>query len=85
VIELYNLELFYDSEDISKEIKQIPELLIKTHYESLNIARSNRIHYLKFAISSDLDPAKDELLLELTKEIEKGHNEGATENEKETD
>ena len=85
VIALYDLELFYDSEDISKEIKQIPELLIKTHYESLNIARSNKIHYLKFAVTSDLDPAKDEMLLELTKEIEKGHNEGATENEKETD
>lgn len=85
VIEMYGLELFYDSDDISKDVKQIPELLIKTHYESLDIAKSNRIHYLKFAITSDLDPSKDELLLEITKEVEKDHNEGVIENEKETD
>jgi tRNA (guanine-N7-)-methyltransferase len=85
VIELYGLELFHDSPDISKDVKQIPELLIKTHYESLDIAKSNRIHYLKFAITSDLDPAKDEILLELTKEIEKDHNEGVIDNEKEID
>ena len=85
VIEMYGLELFYDSADISEDVKQIPELLIKTHYESLDIAKSNRIHYLKFAITSDLDPSKDELLLEITKEVEKDHNEGVIENEKETD
>ena len=85
VIELYGLELFHDSPDISKDVKQIPELLIKTHYESLDIAKSNRIHYLKFAITGDLDPAKDEILLELTKEIEKDHNEGVIDNEKEID
>jgi tRNA (guanine-N7-)-methyltransferase len=85
VIELYGLELFHDSADISEDVKQIPELLIKTHYESLDIAKSNRIHYLKFAIASDLDPAKDEILLELTKEVEKDHNEGAIDNEKEID
>jgi tRNA (guanine-N7-)-methyltransferase len=85
VIELYGLELFHDSADISEDVKQIPELLIKTHYESLDIAKSNRIHYLKFAITSELDPAKDEILLELTKEIEKDHNEGVINNEKEID
>ena len=85
VIELYELELFHDSSDILEVVKQIPELLIKTHYESLDIAKSNRIHYLKFAITSALDPAKDELLLEMTKELEKDHNEGVIDNEKETD
>jgi tRNA (guanine-N7-)-methyltransferase len=85
VIELYGLELFHDSADISEDVKQIPELLIKTHYESLDIAKSNRIHYLKFAITGDLDPAKDEILLEITKEVEKDHNEGVIENEKEID
>jgi tRNA (guanine-N7-)-methyltransferase len=85
VIELYGLELFYDSSDIKEDVKQIPELLIKTHYESLDIAKSNRIHYLKFAISSELDPAKDDILLEMTKEIEKDHNEGVIDNEKEID
>jgi len=85
VIELYGLELFHDSSDIREDVKQIPELLIKTHYESLDIAKSNRIHYLKFAITSALDTAKDEVLLEMTKEIEKDHNEGVIDNEKETD
>jgi tRNA (guanine-N7-)-methyltransferase len=85
VIDLYELELFHDSADISEDVKQIPELLIKTHYESLDIAKSNRIHYLKFAITSVLDPEKDELLLEMTKEIEKDHNEGVINDEKETD
>lgn len=85
VIELYGLELFHDSSDIREDVKQIPELLIKTHYESLDIAKSNRIHYLKFAITSDLDPAKDDILLEITKEVEKDHKEGVIENEKETD
>lgn len=85
VIELYGLELFYDSSDIREDVKQIPELLIKTHYESLDIAKSNRIHYLKFAISSELDPTKDDILLEMTKEVEKDHNEGVIDNEKEID
>jgi len=85
VIELYGLELFHDSSDISEDVKQIPELLIKTHYESLDIAKSNRIHYLKFAITSDLDSAKDDILLEITKEVEKDHNEGVIDNEKEID
>lgn len=85
VISLYGLELFHDSADISQDVKQIPELLIKTHYESLDIAKSNRIHYLKFALTSELDPSKDEMLLELTKEVEKDHNEGVIDNEKEID
>ena len=85
VIELYGLELFHDSADIREDVKQIPELLIKTHYESLDIAKSNRIHYLKFAITSALDSDKDDLLLEMTKEIEKDHNEGVIDNEKEID
>jgi tRNA (guanine-N7-)-methyltransferase len=85
VINMYGLHLIEHSEDVYAQEKADPRLLIKTHYESLDIARSKRIHYLKFAITSDLDPAKDELLLEMTKEIEKGHNEGVIENEKETD
>jgi len=85
VIDLYGLELFHDSTDITEDVKQIPELLIKTHYESLDIAKSNRIHYLKFAITSELDVEKDEILLEQTKEIEKDHNEGVIDNEKEID
>jgi len=44
------------------------ELKIKTHYESLDIAESNRIHYLKFSLPEIL-PAKekDEELKQLVK------------------
>lgn len=75
VIELYGLELFHDSDDIQDDVKQIPELLIKTHYEGLDIAKSNRIHYLKFALKGNLDPALDAVLLERVKDEEKSNEE----------
>lgn len=75
VIELYGLELFHDSDDIRDDVKQIPELLIKTHYEGLDIAKSNRIHYLKFALKGNLDPALDAVLLERVKDEEKSNEE----------
>ena len=48
VIEMYGAIHESDLDDAyaSEEIK--PELKIKTHYESLDIAGSNKIHYLKF-------------------------------------
>lgn len=75
VIELYGLELFHDSDDIRNDVKQIPELLIKTHYEGLDIAKSNRIHYLKFALKGNLDPALDAVLLDRVKDEENNHEE----------
>jgi len=51
VIEMYGLTLLEDSDDISRDLKQNEELLIRTHYEGLDIAKSKRIHYLKFAIT----------------------------------
>jgi tRNA (guanine-N7-)-methyltransferase len=59
--------------------------LIKTHYEGLNIARSNRIHYLKFALTGNLDPALDDELAEMVRETEKDSQEGAIKHEEETD
>ena len=85
VIDLYGLKLFEESEDISKDLKQNPELLIKTHYEGLNIARSNRIHYLKFVLNGDLPFEKDEQLAAIVKEKETGEKEGTTIDEEETD
>jgi tRNA (guanine-N7-)-methyltransferase len=48
-----------------------PELQIKTHYESLDIAGSNRVHYLKFSLPATL-PGKDrdDALKQLLKEHE---------------
>jgi len=85
VIELYGLQLFEESSDISQELKQNPELLIKTHYEGLNIARSNRIHYLKFVLNGELQIEKDEKLAAIVKEIETGEKEGTILDEEETD
>lgn len=85
VIELYGLQLFDESDDISLDLKQKPELLIKTHYEGLNIARSNRIHYLKFVVNNDLPIEKDEQLAAIVKEKETGEKEGTKLDEEETD
>jgi tRNA (guanine-N7-)-methyltransferase len=85
VIELFDLNLFEESEDIAAMSPQSPELLIKTHYEGLNIARSNRIHYLKFALQGILDPALDEHLAEWVRASETGAKEGNDHDEEETD
>ena len=85
VIDIYGLQLFEESDDISRDLKQNPELLIKTHYEGLNIARSNRIHYLKFVLNTMLPIEKDEILAAMVKEKETGETEGSTIDEEETD
>ncbi|MFN6374927.1 MAG: tRNA (guanosine(46)-N7)-methyltransferase TrmB [Chitinophagia bacterium] len=85
VINLYGLQLFEESDDISRDLKQNPELLIKTHYEGLNIAGSNRIHYLKFVLTGELKIENDEKLAEIVRETETGEKEGATTDEEETD
>jgi tRNA (guanine-N7-)-methyltransferase len=71
IIEKYNCDLtedinnLYSSEDISDELK------IKTHYESLDIAESNRIHYLKFSLPETFPGIeKDKELQEFLKEYE---------------
>lgn len=62
VIDLYQLELLvdYDNAYINENIAE--ELKIKTHYESLDIAQSNRIHYLQFKINKSLPVELDEKL-----------------------
>ena len=62
VITLYGLELLEDYDDVYKNAVISDELKIKTHYEGLDIAQSNRIHYLKFKIDGELDTEKDEIL-----------------------
>ena len=39
-----------------------PELGIQTHYEKMDIAKSNTIYYLQFAINQPLPFAKEEQL-----------------------
>jgi tRNA (guanine-N7-)-methyltransferase len=45
-----------------------PELLIKTHYEGLDIAKSNRIHYLSFKLDQEIPLEKDAVLKKLLSE-----------------
>jgi tRNA (guanine-N7-)-methyltransferase len=50
VSELYGLTVVEHSNDVYKQAAIKEELTIKTHYESLDIAQSNKIHYLKFTL-----------------------------------
>lgn len=54
VIKLYGLELLVDYDNAYTQQNISEELKIKTHYESLDIAQSNRIHYLQFKINIEL-------------------------------
>lgn len=70
VIELFDLQLLQDSSDINNEKEISADLKIKTHYESLDIAQSNRIHYLKFFLNKPLSVNADEQLKQLLVEEE---------------
>ena len=70
VIKLFDLTLVKQSEDIYGEPHIDPRCAIKTYYEGLNIAGSNRIHYIEFKIDKELPKAKDELLKEIIAEFE---------------
>jgi tRNA (guanine-N7-)-methyltransferase len=58
VIRLYDCRLQEDHDDLYGGSGLREELRIKTHYESLDIAGSNRIHYLRFTLPETL-PGKD--------------------------
>ncbi len=68
VINLYNLEVLVDYDNLYQQQNLAPELFIKTHYESLDIAQSNRIHYLQFKVDIDLPIEKDEELKRIINE-----------------
>ena len=70
VIDLFELTLVKQSEDIYKETNMDPRCAIKTYYEGLNIAGSNRIHYIEFKIDKVLPKQKDEMLKEIIAEFE---------------
>jgi tRNA (guanine-N7-)-methyltransferase len=58
VIDMYNCVLHFDDDNVHDKAIIPDELKIKTHYESLDIARSNRVHYLRFSLPGQL-PGKD--------------------------
>ncbi len=68
VIDLYGCIVHTNSDDVYKQVAIPDELKIKTHYESLDIAGSNRIHYLSFSLPAQLPgKEKDEELKQLLK------------------
>lgn len=58
VIDMYGCTLKEDSDNVHALENKKAELSIKTHYESLDIAGSNRVHYLCFSLPHTL-PGKE--------------------------
>jgi len=70
VIELYGLTLLTSTDDVygsafMQSDQWDERCAIKTYYEGLNIASSNRIHYIQFKIDKILPKDKDENLKEM--------------------
>ncbi|HET6768529.1 MAG TPA: tRNA (guanosine(46)-N7)-methyltransferase TrmB [Chitinophagaceae bacterium] len=71
IIEKYNCRLIKDIDDIYNAPDTSDELKIKTHYESLDISKSNRVHYLKFSLPEFFpDKEADKELQAFLKEYE---------------
>jgi tRNA (guanine-N7-)-methyltransferase len=69
VIEMYGLVLHSDYDNVYKQTELPEDLKIKTHYESLDIAQSNRIHYLSFSLPAILPgKEKDDELKQILKD-----------------
>lgn len=70
VTQLYNLTIIKNIDDVYASTEAGDDLYIKTHYEKLDIARSNRIHYLCFLLDQPLPSAKDDQLKQLLTDAE---------------
>lgn len=60
VIARYGLALHEACDDVYAK-SSMPELQIKTYYEGLNIAQSNKIFYLRFSLPASIPNLDDEL------------------------
>ncbi|MCW3120235.1 MAG: tRNA ((7)-)-methyltransferase [Chitinophagaceae bacterium] len=73
VIAQYGCTVHDDLDDVYKEVRMPAELKIKTHYESLDIAQSRRVHYLCFSLPEQIPGVeKDKELKEQLKHEETG-------------
>ena len=70
VISFHDLELLEDSADVYAKNEIAAELKIQTYYESLDIAKSKKIHYLQFRLPEQPLKENDEQLKELIIEQE---------------
>ena len=69
VIRMYGCVLHSDQQFSSIQNELSPELQIKTHYQSLDIAGSNAIYYLSFSLSHPFPgPERDEELKQILKD-----------------
>ena len=71
VIELYGCTIYDDTDNLYASSEISEDLKIKTHYESLDIAGSARIHHLCFSLPANLgDKEKDQELKDKLASIE---------------
>jgi tRNA (guanine-N7-)-methyltransferase len=70
VINFHDLDLLEDKDDVYRNTTVGDVLKIKTYYESLDIAKSKKIHYLQFRLPEELLKENDEQLKELIIEQE---------------
>lgn len=63
VIDMYGCTLHTDLDNVLGGGELSEELRIKTHYESLDIAGSNRVHYLCFSLPESLGDRETDLRL----------------------
>ena len=71
VLDKYHCTILEESDNVYAAEKVSEELMIRTHYEALDIAGSNRIHYLRFTLPSDLGgKEEDEALKAILREHE---------------
>jgi tRNA (guanine-N7-)-methyltransferase len=70
VINFHDLDLLEDKDDVYGDTSVGNELKIKTYYESLDIAKSKKIHYLQFRLPEARLKENDEQLKELIIEQE---------------
>ena len=64
VIKLFGFSLLVDDDNVYAKPELSKELSIKTHYESLDISGSHKVHYLCFLLDREMPEEKDILLKE---------------------
>lgn len=70
VADLYGINILDSSEDIYSRPENPAEMHIKTHYEKLDIAASNKIYYIKLSLPVTEIPIPDLKFQQLLKQIE---------------
>lgn len=72
VVERYGLTLIQTSDNVYAEPAPDPRLMIRTHYEQLDISGSNRIFHLCFSLPAQPLPSDDAELQQWLKQNEPG-------------